>query len=434
MTFVNRTPAHSSSQALPHEGCHRRRVHNSRPRSTDCVVVVLLPPHCPTPTALSIFFSSDPTNYPPRARPEKSGGRGEGERGACWRVTATLARSLKGGSKSDRPVGTPLKDMTGVTTVLLLALSLFVTASWGSCPAACNFNGNCSVTGRCSCFSGWEGNDCGLRSCPVGYNVADIAYAKDSAHVLETCSGRGVCEHATSTCICEPGWSGYNCGKSACTNGCSGRGQCISLGVASTIYDGYLYNHTTSYTRWDADTIYGCKCDTGYSGADCQERVCESGLDPRRATGTPHEIVTLVCTCLTSACGGKFKLRFLGSPIKTWLYPTSRAYEVANALMVTFGNSSLHSIVPVIAYNRTANDAVCPTKAGEVRRTRIKFRRNAGDVPAISFYGNLITSGSMYFEVRGFPSSFPFLNLLVPRTTNICPSLSSPFLLRRLKF
>ena len=304
-----------------------------------------------------------------------------------------------------------------------LALLWTVRLVIGSCPSACHWNGNCSVTGRCSCFSGWEGNDCSIRSCPMGHNIADIAYAKDSAHVLEPCSGRGTCDRTMATCICEPGWSGYNCGKSSCLNACSGRGQCISLAMAAEINDGYTYNHTTSYTRWDASSMFGCKCDPGYSGADCAERMCESGIDPRRAASTPHEVVTLVCTCSPAPCGGKFKLRFLGSPTKMWLYPTSRAYEVANALMVTYGNSSLHSLVPVTAYNRTVNDVICPTRTGEVRTTKIKFRRNAGDVPAVSFYANLVTSGSMYFQVRFLCTH----KLLCVMTYNMVPT-SSDFL------
>jgi len=98
--------------------------------------------------------------------------------------------------------------------------------------------------------------------------------------------------------------------------------------------------------------------------------------------------------------GGKFKLRYMGQATKSWLYPTSKAWEVAKALTITYGNSSLHSFEPVTAYNRTVNDAICGTNVGESRKTRIMFRRSAGDLPQVSFYANLITSGIMYFETK----------------------------------
>jgi len=31
---------------------------------------------------------------------------------------------------------------------------------------------------------------------------------------------------------------------------------------------------------WDAEMVYGCKCDEGYSGADCSLRDCPLGDDP----------------------------------------------------------------------------------------------------------------------------------------------------------
>ena len=35
---------------------------------------------------------------------------------------------------------------------------------------------------------------------------------------------------------------------------------------------------------WDADMVYGCACDRGYSGPDCMSRDCPRGDDP--LTGT----------------------------------------------------------------------------------------------------------------------------------------------------
>lgn len=111
-------------------------------------------------------------------------------------------------------------------------------------------------------------------------------------------------------------------------NACSGRGECISLGQAAALNDGFLFNRTTKYAQWDANTIFWCRCDPGFTGADCSQRVCPSGVDPR-LTSFKYETVTLVCDCRNAgACSGKFKFQFYGVQTQTWLSSSSLAYQV----------------------------------------------------------------------------------------------------------
>ena len=94
----------------------------------------------------------------------------------------------------------------------------------------CNNNGNITC-GRCSCFEGWEGNDCSCSTadCPVGPNGI-------------TCSGRGQCDCGQCICTqptqpiggvlnprvvgdaCE--CSNYECDTDSDGMVCSGRGNC----------------------------------------------------------------------------------------------------------------------------------------------------------------------------------------------------------------
>lgn len=66
--------------------------------------------------------------------------------------------------------------------------------------------------------------------------------------------------------------------------------------------DSYNYDHT-----WDADKIYGCVCDLGYTGFDCSERVCPSGDDPLTSGGV-QEVQLIRC----SADSGELVLYFRG--------------------------------------------------------------------------------------------------------------------------
>ena len=104
--------------------------------------------------------------------------------------------------------------------------------------------------GQCTCFTGYEGNDCSRRSCPTGPQFSDIPYAADEAHQYAECSGKGVCDYQTGACKCNTGYSGRNCGHLGCINDCSDHGICMSLREAAKFNDGYLFNRTTTYTRW----------------------------------------------------------------------------------------------------------------------------------------------------------------------------------------
>lgn len=282
----------------------------------------------------------------------------------------------------------------------MLLVALIAHCVFGACHNDCNRKGHCSKWGTCECFKGYEGNDCSRKSCPVGPPLADIASETDVAHASVPCSNQGTCDFKTGNCICNAGYSGRSCQSTSCYNNCNGRGECVSLRSAALLNDGYLFNRTTKYEQWDADVIFGCKCDPGYSGADCSQRVCEYGPDPRLDV-LPRETVTLVCDCRDFVfCEGRFKLRFLGTVMRTWMYPTSRAYELADAIMAVpgvFANNSGHVVPPVQATNDSAESTLCRDNA--ITRTQINFRRNHGDLPSLSVYANLMIRGSVYFEV-----------------------------------
>jgi hypothetical protein len=265
------------------------------------------------------------------------------------------------------------------------------------CPNGCNEHGSCTKWNTCECFDGYEGNDCSLKSCPVGPSLAALPYDLDTAHKVTECSGRGTCDYKNGLCICQSGYFGFNCAKSKCANDCSNHGKCISLRTAALEEDGYRLNRTTVYNRWDADIIFGCVCDYGWSGSDCSQRLCEYGTDPRLGESS-RETVILGCQCEKYGCSGKFKLRMYGVPIKQWLQPSSTASQLVAAIMTApnmYRNSEIYAF-PTI--NTTSpNQPIC--RPGVYTETKIQFRRNTGNLPALSFYANLIETGQLFFKV-----------------------------------
>jgi hypothetical protein len=68
-----------------------------------------------------------------------------------------------------------------------------------------------------------------------------------------------------------------------------------------------------TYSQWDADRIFGCVCDEGFSGYSCQQRSCAKGADPLvvAQNSLVPQVQQIVCTC-SGACDGYVIASLLG--------------------------------------------------------------------------------------------------------------------------
>ena len=170
-----------------------------------------------------------------------------------------------------------------------------------TCPGdpPCSDRGVCDpVSLRCTCEEGFTGGDCSLRTCKKGLAWFGYPSSNNVAHDVEMeCSNMGTCQRTVGECTCNEGFFGAACEFMGCVGGdpaksCSGHGQCLSMrelglrhldagGLSSPITYGSDPNMAGP---WDADRIFGCSCDEGFSGYNCNKRTCVAGIDPEDST------------------------------------------------------------------------------------------------------------------------------------------------------
>jgi len=97
------------------------------------------------------------------------------------------------------------------------------------------------------------------------------------------CSSRGTCDYATGECKCFDGFEGRGCRRTTCPNDCSGHGRCLdNYDINPTQYMSFNYPNDQ---MWDQKRTQTCSCDRGYTGYDCNSRICPFGDDPTSDCG-----------------------------------------------------------------------------------------------------------------------------------------------------
>lgn len=252
--------------------------------------------------------------------------------------------------------------------------------------SSCSGHGTCSGSNdfRCTCFEGWTGGDCSLRTCPFDTAWWDEPSAADTAHAPAECSGRGTCDRSNGLCSCQDGFRGSACQRLNCPgNGnCNGFGSCLSLREAArkrVAPDGAAsatsFGDTASVkATWTADKIYGCVCDDsrfrndvgsaiGFTGSDCSQRTCQRG-DNFLTSDQVDEVQVITCT----ADGGSFTLTFrdeTSDPIYHDADAVKNYVKIADG-DVTFASSSITSASDLTSI-LSSGDVVQIAGNGEVR-------------------------------------------------------------------
>jgi len=197
-----------------------------------------------------------------------------------------------------------------MTAVIVMVILLLARAVEANCPNKCSGHGTCDpTTSVCTCQNGWgsptdkgrfKAADCSARMCPFGKAWSDLPTGADTAHADAECSEMGHCDSMTGKCRCFQGFEGNACQRNSCPNSCYGHGQCVSQKYAAGMSNAVPIGPNLEYggfeetVTWDEDMIHGCVCDSSWAvglasgesqeaeffGPDCSMRRCPSGDDP----------------------------------------------------------------------------------------------------------------------------------------------------------
>ena len=99
-----------------------------------------------------------------------------------------------------------------------------------------------------------------------------VVGSNDVRPVME-CSNQGTCDRESGKCICFTNYEGIACERTKCPNDCNDRGICYNARRLASEAD------RTYMTPWDAERNFGCICDSGYRGYDCSLIECPTGAD-----------------------------------------------------------------------------------------------------------------------------------------------------------
>jgi hypothetical protein len=155
---------------------------------------------------------------------------------------------------------------------------------------------------------------------------------------------------------------------------CSGNGRCLSLrqrSLYSSLSNFQQQSSIIEYTDWDADRIYGCLCEPGWSGVACEIMECPYGDDPLTTKETEgnslnhdeDEVQLIDCQC--NNCAGGVYLSLFGE--NSVFIPYNAEAELIRARL-----EELYSIGKVVVSTAFGSGVLCSV-TGAVTMVRNLF-------------------------------------------------------------
>jgi hypothetical protein len=170
----------------------------------------------------------------------------------------------------------------------------------------CSNAGSCDrAEGTCMCYSGYTGLACARTTCPADcsghgtcMDVQELSVKSPNKLSLTATATRGSTWVATNTDATGAVASGDRVflGEQATYEESSlhtvglvkSTGFYVTPAARKSLPFGSTLYSSSSYGLWDASKNQGCKCDPGFTGYACDEKVCPHGADPLDSRGEDY--------------------------------------------------------------------------------------------------------------------------------------------------
>ena len=206
-----------------------------------------------------------------------------------------------------------------------------------TCPSDCNGRGDCDADGMCICAAGWAGVACELVECaadapahlPTTKRALKAVAASAPLTALlagggkaQGCGPHGTCDPSKRVCVCSDGWTGADCSYKPCPHNCHSRGVCgaVTPGVCQCDphYTGDSCESIVSCAsgcnnHGVCDPKSGrCRCNDGWSGADCEHKACPHGPNGEAPCGGRGRCINGECECEVSGANATAACKAVG--------------------------------------------------------------------------------------------------------------------------
>ena len=181
--------------------------------------------------------------------------------------------------------------------LIVATVCLIASTAHAYCPNSCSGHGSCTTNPKdsCVCYQraevqspnggktstpDWTGADCSLRTCPSYEAAASSPSGNNEKRTILECSGKGICDRKTGMCKCNSGFSGAACQNAVPEDQtCSNAGTLVSQKNLAAAYSCNNMQMRAQFNKHctEGNSYTGAQYDTAFDSERQYGCLCDPG-------------------------------------------------------------------------------------------------------------------------------------------------------------